>query len=163
MSSHVSLTEVDIEVRSVQLEIMKQRVSDCEEKVNSALEKIDFVITDNNLMVQCPLDSRHYIPIASEPKHLETCKYSKKGIGTEDIKEFGPRSGAKGLVLIPNCLETEILSRVRGKSCDRTDVIQDILEERESQDQASLATQVCNSNYILLIHLSAIFVPHLIG
>ena len=110
----MSLSEAELEVRSVQIEIMKQRQRDCEDKLNLTLENIPFN-NNNNCLVNCPIDSKHFVAEKSFEKHVNICKYKQRGVEPGEIKEFETGTGPKGRILIPNILEENIIDRVKGK------------------------------------------------
>ena len=111
---YMSLSTADMEVRSVQLEIMKQRLTDCEDNLQSVYENIPFSI-HSGCLVNCPVYTQHYVPAKSYDKHVNICKYKQRGIAPGEIRKYERGTELKGQILTPNKLEAEIIERVRGK------------------------------------------------
>ncbi|KAI6660356.1 hypothetical protein LOD99_13942 [Oopsacas minuta] len=126
----MSLSEAEIEVRSVQLEIMRQRLEDCEYKTK--LIELD-ISTDDSM--QCPVNPQHYIKDTNK-QHIRVCKYKQEGVSREEIRDFGIRGRERGLVIIPNKLEDDILRKMRGIT-EYKHVIKDIAGDESIDKQVN--------------------------
>ena len=136
------VSAADLEVRSVQLEIMKQRLKDCEGKLNSAFDNIPFNF-NSDCLVNCPVNKQHFIASKRYDKHVNICKYKQRGISAGEIKRSGWGNGSRGQILIPNKLEEEIIERVKGKEIGTEEYQAALLElARSTMDTTEI--EVCN-------------------
>ncbi|PIK43946.1 hypothetical protein BSL78_19211, partial [Apostichopus japonicus] len=69
-------------------------------------------------MVQCPVDSRHWVPESSFSKHTEACQWSQEGYSKEDYVSapsssfFYENHGTVFAMKLDQATLNEILSRV---------------------------------------------------
>ena len=122
----MSVTETELEVRKVQLGIMKQRLEDCVYK--TSLVEMEIGRED---LVQCPIDSNHYICKQQQQQHVEACKYKQRGIASDEMRKFGERGKGKGVIIISNNLEEDILKKSHRNS------IQEIAKTIPNENQVS--------------------------
>ena len=123
----MSVTEIDLEVRKVQLDIIKQRLEDCDYRTN--LVELEIGRQD---LIQCPIDSNHYIGKQQQQQHIETCKYKQRGIASDEMRKFGEREKGKGVIIISNKLEEDIL-----KKSEERRSIQEIAKMSSTEKQVS--------------------------
>ena len=130
----MSVTEIDLVVRKVQLDMMRQRLEDCDYKTN--LVELEIGSQD---LVQCPVNSNHYISKQQQQQqqHVDTCKYKQRGISSDEMRKFGERGNGSGVIIISNKLEEDILKECKKHEDYRTH-IKEIAKMSSTEDQVSI-------------------------